>query len=52
MELFFNGNKSKNIPRWAGYEMGYFIVTRYMKLTNKKASELIYENVDNFKKVL
>lgn len=39
-ELFFDGNKEKGIPRWAVYEIGYYLVKEKMKRTGKKASEL------------
>lgn len=36
------------IPRWAGYEIGYYVVREYMKKTHKKASELILEASSSF----
>ena len=32
---------SDEIPRWAGYSLGYMIVGEYLKRTNRKASEFI-----------
>lgn len=47
-ELFFDGNKEKGLPRWAGYKIGYYLVKQYLKKTKKKASELIGEASDPF----
>lgn len=47
-ELFFDGNKKKGIPRWAGYEIGYYLVKQIMKKTGKKASELFNLSSENF----
>ena len=52
MKIFINGDAEKGLPRWAGYEIGYYIVKEYMRITNKKASELVFENVDEIKKAI
>ncbi len=41
-EWFIAGNA--NLPKWAGYIMGYKIVKSYLKKVNKKASELVLED--------
>ncbi len=41
---WFISDKSGELPRWAGYEMGYFIVKKYLSKENKKASDLILES--------
>lgn len=46
--LFFDGNKEKQLPRWAGYEIGYYLVRQYMEKSGKKASELIGQTADTF----
>lgn len=51
-KLFFTGNKEENIPRWAAYGLGYYLVKKYMKNTEKKASELVGEPYDSFYSVL
>lgn len=42
--------ESDDMPRWTGYRVGYYIVTEFMKKTNKKASELVLEDFDSFRK--
>lgn len=39
---------SGEIPRWAGYALGYRIVDVYMLGTRKKASELVYTKAEEF----
>jgi uncharacterized protein YjaZ len=38
---FVTGNKKLGLPRWAGYQVGYYLVKQHMAKTGKKASELI-----------
>jgi len=47
-EIFIDGNKQKGIPRWAAYEIGYYLVKQKMKQTGKKASELFSVPSDDF----
>ena len=44
--------ESDDLPRWTGYRVGYYIVTEFMKKTNKKASDLVMEEFDTFRKFL
>ena len=44
----FNDNRifaytpdSSDLPRWTGYKIGYYLVCRYLELTNQKASGII-----------
>ena len=37
-----------DIPKWAGYSIGFRLVDEYMKRTGKKASELVHEKAENF----
>ncbi len=46
--LFFTGNRQKGLPRWAGYEIGYFLTQQYMAKTGKTASELVGEKPERF----
>lgn len=48
--IFFFGNKT--IPRWAGYSVGYYLVKRYLSMTNKTIEEAFAEPFDNFRKAL
>lgn len=50
--IFITGNKQKNIPRWAGYSVGYYLVKRYLSMTNKTIEEAFAEPFDNFRKAL
>lgn len=45
---WFIYDDTKKLPRWAGYEMGYNIVSGYMLKNNKKASDLVLEGPDKF----
>jgi len=46
---FVLGNKEKNIPEFAVYSMGLFIVEKYLHKTGKKASELLLEQSEAFR---
>ena len=37
--IFFNGND--NLPRWSAYSLGYYLVKKYLKKTNKKIEEAL-----------
>jgi uncharacterized protein YjaZ len=45
---FVIGDQKLGLPRWAGYQAGYYLVKQHMARTGKKASELIGEPADNF----
>ncbi len=45
---WFFGSQEKNIPKWAGYAIGFKIVKEYLQKTNKKASELVSEPAEMF----
>lgn len=45
---FVLGDTNKNIPEFAVYSMGLFIVDRYLVQTHKKASELLLEEPEIF----
>ena len=45
---WFFGSEKNNIPRWSGYSLGFDIVCNYLKLTNKKASELVSVDASEF----
>lgn len=45
---WFINDMSGRLPRWAGYEIGYYLVKKYMETTGKKASELVLEPAANF----
>lgn len=47
---FVLGNPDKNIPEFAVYSMGLYIVDQYLARTNKKASELLLERPETFRK--
>lgn len=37
---WFFGSEKRNIPRWTGYSIGFYLVDKYLKKTGKKPSEL------------
>lgn len=45
---WFISDPNKVIPRWAGYEMGFYIVSKYITSNNKKASDLVLEGSETF----
>ena len=49
-EIFFNG--SDKLPRWAGYSLGYYLVKKYLKKTNKTIEEAFADKYNDFKIVL
>lgn len=49
-EIFFNGNI--NLPRWAGYSLGYYLVKKYLKKTGKKIEDAFADKYADFKVVV
>lgn len=49
-EIFFNGNDK--LPRWSGYSLGYYLVKKYLKKTNKTIEETFADKYDDFKIIL
>lgn len=45
--IFFNG--SNEIPRWAGYSLGYYLVRKYLKKTGKKIEDAFFDKYADFK---
>ena len=45
--IFFNGNDE--LPRWAGYSLGYYLVKRYLERTGKKIGEAFFDNYAVFR---
>lgn len=46
---WFIFDETGNLPRWAGYEVGYYLVRHYLSAhKNKKASELVHEAATSF----
>lgn len=48
---WFIVDSANELPRWAGYELGYYLVREYIAKSNKKASELVLEASSTFMKV-
>lgn len=48
--VFFDG--SSELPRWAGYSLGYNLVEKYLNKTNKNIEEAFTDKYDEFKRVL
>ncbi len=40
---WFFGSKEKNIPRWTGYSLGFYLVNNYLKKNPKAKPSAIYE---------
>jgi uncharacterized protein YjaZ len=48
---WFFGNKKRNIPKWAGYSLGFYLVEKYFKKhPNQKASKLFNIKAEKFVK--
>ena len=48
--IFYNGNE--DLPRWAGYSLGYYLVKRYLEKTGKTIEEVFADKYDEFRVVL
>lgn len=48
--IFFNG--SNELPRWAGYSLGYYLVRKYLKKTGKKIENAFADKYADFKAVV
>ncbi|MBR0480636.1 hypothetical protein IJJ46_02320 [Candidatus Saccharibacteria bacterium] len=48
--IFFNGND--DLPRWAGYSLGYYLVKKYLKKTGKKIEDAFADKYADFRSVL
>lgn len=46
---WFIYDETNELPRWAGYEIGFYIVREYLEKTNKKVSEVILEDINVIK---
>lgn len=50
-DLWFFGSKEKEIPRWTGYSIGFYIVKKYTdKNPQKKPSSIYMKNTNKFLK--
>lgn len=48
--IFFFGND--DLPRWAGYSLGYYLVRKYLEETGKKLEDAFADKYEEFKIVL
>ena len=48
--IFFYGNKE--LPRWAGYSLGYYLVKKYLEKTGKSIEDAFADKYANFRMVL
>ncbi|MBR3236155.1 hypothetical protein IKF92_00530 [Candidatus Saccharibacteria bacterium] len=48
--IFFNGNDE--LPRWAGYSLGYRLVKKYLEKTDKRIEDAFVEKYEDFRIVL
>lgn len=48
--IFFSG--SNELPRWAGYSLGYYLVRKYLKKTGKKIENAFADKYADFKAVV
>lgn len=37
------------LPRWAGYSLGYYLVKRYLERTGKKIEEAFFDKYADFR---
>lgn len=47
--IFFNGNDE--LPRWAGYSLGYYLVKKYLKKTGKKIEDAFADKHADFRAI-
>ena len=45
--IFFNGNDE--LPRWSGYSLGYYLVKKYLKKTNKRIEDAFTDKYADFR---
>ena len=50
-KIFYPGDERLDLPRWAGYSVGYYLVKKYMAKTNKNASEIFAEKYSVLEKL-
>lgn len=48
--IFFNG--SNELPRWAGYSLGYYLVKKYLKKTGKKIEDAFADKYADFRVIV
>ena len=48
--MFFTGNEE--LPRWAGYSLGFYLVKKYLEKTGKKIEEVFADRYEDFRVVL
>ena len=48
--IFFNG--SNELPCWAGYSLGYYLVRKYLKKTGKKTEDAFADKYADFKTIV
>lgn len=48
--IFFGG--SNDLPRWAGYLLGYYLVKKYLKKTGKKIEDAFADKYADFKAIV
>ncbi len=48
--IFFFGND--DLPRWAGYSLGYYLVKKYLEKTGKKLEDAFADKYADFKRIL
>lgn len=48
--IFFNG--SNELPRWSGYSLGYYLVRKYLKKTDKKIEDAFADKYADFNAVV
>ena len=45
--IFFNGDDK--LPRWSGYSLGHYLVTKYLEKTNKRIEEAFTDKYTDFR---
>ena len=48
--IFFGG--SNELPRWAGYSLGYYLVKKYLKKTGKKIEDAFADKYADFRAIV
>ena len=51
-DYFTFGDKERNIPRWAGYSVGYYLVKKYLAKTGKTVDEVFADPFDDFRIII
>ncbi|GHU53602.1 hypothetical protein AGMMS49975_12110 [Clostridia bacterium] len=48
-KIFFDGDESVGLPRWAGYSLGFYLIRQYLQRTNRSLRQAVTDDYDKLK---